>query len=314
MNLAPVALFVFNRPVHTKLTIDALTKNEYASETEIFVFCDGPRSKADLPNVAATRQIVREAQGFKRIEVFEHKENQGLAKSVIFGITQIIERYGRIIVLEDDIVCHISFLKFMNEGLEYYKNEYKVYSITGYTMALKNLRNDNCDVYFTRRHSSWGWGTWLRCWQGIDWIVSDYQSFFYNKHARKSFSRGGEDLPWMLESQMSRKIDSWAIRFNYHCWKNNGLSVASITNLIENIGFDGSGRHCQPAGAFVLNYFKNKELSFRFTSYVKLDPAIESERFQLFRIRPRPRIFGLIKHLFRNLLSALTRHFRYTLP
>ncbi|MDR1783880.1 MAG: glycosyltransferase [Dysgonamonadaceae bacterium] len=231
--LAPICLFVYNRLELTKQTVAALQKNFLASESELFVFSDGAKTENASEKVNQVREYVKTIDGFKTVKIFESKENKGLATSIISGVTQILEKYGKAIVLEDDLVTSPNFLDFMNAALDYYEHNYTVFSIAGYTPPIKNA---DSDVYFTQRASSWGWATWNDRWDKIDWNVSDYEQFSRNGKLKKQFNRMGTDMCKMLNDQMKGKINSWAIRWCFHQFKNNLFSVFPANSKIINIG------------------------------------------------------------------------------
>ena len=254
VNLAPVVLFVYNRPWHTQQTVETLLKNELASESEFFVFCDGAKDNAtfeDKQNIMEVRNYIRsikEIRGcFKSVTIYESNNNKGLADSIISGVTEIINRYGKIIILEDDIVTSSSFLKFMNDSLNYYEEYENVYSVSGYNLPLSLTpisNNYKEDVFFLYRSHAWGWGTWKRAWSGIDWTIKDYKLFKIDNKRVKEFYNIGYDLPNMLKMQMEKKIDSWAVRFAYHHFKNKALCLYPVISFVDNIGLDGTGVHC----------------------------------------------------------------------
>lgn len=242
----PVILFVYNRPNHTMQTLNALNNNIDVDKSELFVFSDCAKNNHDMAAVLNVRAILREFKvesRFRMVHVYEAKEHKGLANSVITGVSQIISQYGQVIVLEDDLVTSVDFLKFMNGALKYYEAEERVWSIAGYTPDLKCLSKYNKDVYMCLRAGSWGWATWKNRWDSIDWEVKDYTDFVRDKKKKKQFQKRGYDLPGMLERQMQGKIDSWAVRFCYEQFKQNRVTVNPAISRIKNIGFDGSGTH-----------------------------------------------------------------------
>ena len=89
---APIVLFVYNRPEHTKKTIESLQKNEGASESDLFIYCDGAKNEAAEAKVKEVRQYVHSVTGFKTVTVVEREKNYGLARSVITGVTEIVNR------------------------------------------------------------------------------------------------------------------------------------------------------------------------------------------------------------------------------
>lgn len=243
---APVILFVYNRPDHTMQTLNALDNNIDADKSELYIFSDYAKNSQDIDAVLKVRAKLREFEKkshFKIIHICEAKEHKGLAGSIITGVSDIISQYGQAIVLEDDLVTSVDFLKFMNGALRYYEAEEKVWSIAGYTPDLKCLSKYKKDVYMCLRAGSWGWATWKDRWDSVDWEVKDYADFIGNKKKKRQFKKRGYNLPDMLERQMQGKIDSWAIRFCYEQFKQNKVTVNPTVSRIKNIGLDGTGTH-----------------------------------------------------------------------
>ncbi|NHF61379.1 glycosyltransferase family 2 protein [Flavobacteriaceae bacterium TP-CH-4] len=239
---SPIAVFAYNRLDHLQETISALRQCTLADESELFIFCDGPREK-DIAAVRAVRDYIKTIEGFKRMQYRFSESNKGLANSIIQGVTEILETYDSIIVLEDDLVTSTNFLSFMNQAVRAFKKEQKVFSIAGYTMPIKLPDDYPYDNYFTGRASSWGWATWKNRWEQVDWHVSDYRSFSKNPIEQRRFNRMGSDLSGMLKSQMNGEISSWAIRWCYHQFKNDFYTVYPTVSKIVNIGFGEQATH-----------------------------------------------------------------------
>ena len=161
MQIAPTALFVYNRLEHTKRVIEALQKNVLASESDLIIFSDGPKHEKDVKKIDEVRKYLKTIDGFKSIEIFEKENNLGLSNSIISGVTEVVNRYGKIIVLEDDLVVSPYFLEFMNNALVKYENEEKVISIHGYIYPIKNKLPE---TFFIKGADCWGWATWKRGW------------------------------------------------------------------------------------------------------------------------------------------------------
>src|SRR5690348_17752623 len=106
---APIALFVYNRPEHTRRTVEALRHNRLAGHSRLDVFADGPKVPGDA-NVAAVRAYIRGIDGFASVSIHEREANAGLARSIIDGVTRVCEECDRVIVLEDDMVTTPWFL------------------------------------------------------------------------------------------------------------------------------------------------------------------------------------------------------------
>ena len=243
MSLAPLVLFTYNRPHLLKRTIEALSKNYLASQTALFIFSDAPKKDESPQNVFEVRKFVKTISGFKSLSIVERKESYGLAKSVISGVTEVIKDYGKVIVLEDDLISSPNFLNFANASLDKYENEKNVFSIASYTYQLDIPQDFNYDNYFTPRCESLGWGTWINRWEKVDWEVKDIMSFLDSKVSRKKFSEGGDDLIDMIVKQMAGKLDSWAVRWCYAHYKNNALCSYPVISKIAHIGVDKMGTH-----------------------------------------------------------------------
>lgn len=237
---APIVVFAYNRPWHLQQTIESLLKNELAAQCELHVFSDGPRSEADVPKVEELRKYIKSIQGFKNVHVYERDKNLGLAKSIITGVTEVISVRERVVVMEDDLLCSADFLSFINQGIETYQEQEHIFSVTGWKPPI-DLTHHHQQVYLHYRPSSLGWATWRDKWATAKWDIPDYESFRKDKAKQKLFQRGGADLPGMLHKQMTGKLDSWAIRWAYTLYKENGFCVYPTQTKIRHIGYDGSG-------------------------------------------------------------------------
>lgn len=243
MSKAPIVLFTYKRLDTLKQTIAALQENYLAKESDLIIFSDAAKHFADKEVVDRIRDYLKEVTGFQSVKVYAATSNKGLAKSIIEGVSSVINEYGKAIVLEDDLKTTPNFLNFMNASLENYKNDYGVFSVSGYSFNLDEKVDAPEEIYLLNRGWSWGWATWEDRWNSVDWAVSDYDRFLKNKVARKEFSRGGSDLVSMLKRQMNGTLDSWAIRWFYHQFKVNGLTVYSNYSKVYNNGFDEDATH-----------------------------------------------------------------------
>ena len=247
MKLAPIAFFCFNRADKTKLVLDALAVNNFASESEIFIFCDGPRNIKDLAAIKEVHQVIESEKRFKKIHITKREINHGSQFSIIYGINSVLENHDRVIVIEDDIITSKDYLNFTNRALEFYENDKNIWCVSGFNYP-KNLitfpKNYQEDIFFVRaKNSSWGWGTWRDRWQQIDFEVKDYPEFVKNKKLVKEFNRAGGNMADMLRMQKQGRINTWDIQMTYAMFKNNAYTIHSLKPLTKNIGFDQSGTH-----------------------------------------------------------------------
>lgn len=247
MNLAPIILFVYNRPWHTQKTIEALQRCELATESDLYIFADGPKAEASeeqKTKISEVRNYIHTIQGFANLFIEEAEKNKGLANSVISGVSTVIEKKGKVIVLEDDIVVSSHFLNFMNQSLNLYENVEKVICINGFSIFKDAPIKEH--TYFQYGADCWGWATWKRGW---DIFNPDAQtlmnSILHSRTLRKRFTYNGS-YPYleMLQSQIDGKIDSWAIRWYASAVIKERLCLYPSRSLVQNIGF-GDGTHCE---------------------------------------------------------------------
>lgn len=254
MNAAPVVLFVYNRLEKVRNCLEALECNQECGQTDLYIFADGAKGKEDIDRVMDVREFIKKKyiphSIFKRVNLIESAHNKGLANSIIDGVTKVISRYGRVIVVEDDLIVSDDFLAYMNGALNYYEHIPNIGSISAYTYPLKELRRYKKDVFMLRKGECWGWGTWENRWLQVDWNVSSFEEYKDNDIMRKEFDSIGCGLDSMLCSYMEGTLDTWAVRWCYHLYRNNLLTVYPKISRTKNEGIDGSGVHCVATDRF----------------------------------------------------------------
>ncbi len=258
--LAPIALFVYNRPEHTRRTLRFLKQNLLADESRLFIFSDAAKSDAENGKVAEVREIIKSAEGFKSVQVIERKTNFGLANSIIDGVNMLTEKYGKVIVFEDDLISSQFTLQYFNDALKHYENEERVMHIGAYMYPLQN--SDLPQTFFYRAASSWGWATWARAWQSfepdIDKLIAQFDS---NKRYR--FSIEGTMNFWKQVREFKRgKNNSWAIRWYASIFLKDGLTLNPSASLINNIGHDGTGIHSGKNNIYDVNISDRRVTQF----------------------------------------------------
>lgn len=238
---APIALFVYNRPQHTARTLKFLKQNEMAAESRLFVFSDGFSSQADEAGVLEVRELLKNIDGFKSVEVIARKENLGLADSIISGVTKLIRDYKQVIVLEDDLITSPYTLTYFNEALDRYRNAEQVMHIGAYMYNLKGAELP--ETFFYRAATSWGWATWERAWQHFEPNIDTLMSQF-DARKRHAFSIENTMNFWkQLIGFKNGKNNSWAIRWYASIFLKGGLTLNPAHSLVNNIGHDGTGVH-----------------------------------------------------------------------
>jgi len=251
MNNSPIVLFVYNRPEHTKLTLEALGKNILSTESDLFIFCDGWKNKRDKKKVEEVRRYLKSVIGFKSIHIFEKEKNYGLANSIISGVTEIVNKYGKVIVLEDDILTSSHFLEYMNDALNFYESSKEVASISGYMYPVETQLPE---TFFLKLTSSWGWGTWKRAWEFFEPDGKKLLEQLEKDSSKKEFDiNNSYKYSAMLKRQIAGLNNSWAIRWYASCFLNQKLTLYSAKSLVQNIGFDGTGTHSSKSDQFDIN-------------------------------------------------------------
>jgi len=239
--LAPIALFVYNRPDHTRRTLSYLKKNVLADESRLFIFSDAAKTQADEDKVNEVRQIIADVSGFKSVKVIQRKQNMGLAASIIDGVTQLVNEYGTVIVFEDDLLSSPFTLQYFNEALTQYANEDRVMHIGAYMYGLKEKALPQ--TFLFRAATSWGWATWARAWKNFEPDIDTLMKQF-DKQKINRFSIEGTMNFWkQMQGFKAGKNNSWAIRWYASIFLKSGLTLNPSHSLVHNIGNDGSGTH-----------------------------------------------------------------------
>lgn len=242
MTYSPILLFVYNRPAHLRQLVDSLLRNAEAARSPLFVYSDAARDERDRPAVAEVRRCVHALQGFASVTVIEREENWGLARNIIDGVSTQVERYGRVIVLEDDLIVAPYFLRFMNEALDLYEDEPRV----GHIQACDFTQDPALPYTFLIKWTgSWGWATWRRAWAHFNPNGSELLQQLEERRLTRRFDFDGNyRFTRMLRRQIEGKNNSWAIRWNASLFLKDILSLNVGRSLVDNRGFDGSGTNC----------------------------------------------------------------------
>jgi putative methyltransferase (TIGR04325 family) len=296
VKFAPIVLFTYNRPDHTRKTLEALAVNEYADESELLIYSDGPKNQDAIDKVQAVRSLIKNVQGFKSVKIIERDKNWGLANSVIDAVTNIVNKYGRIIVLEDDILTSPYFLRYMNDGLNIYENEEKVISIHAYQYPIspKGLPA----TFFLKGADCQGWATWASRWSIFENDANKLLNYIIDNNLQYEFDiNGSYPYTQMLKSQIEKKVDSWAIRWYASAFINNKYTLYPNKSIIYNIGFDNSGIHCDE-----VDNFNNKTWNHKKPIIIEKVSNIETNELALKK---------WLKYYNKNILTRLIKKIFY---
>lgn len=293
--MVPIIVFAFNRPNVLKDLIESLLMNPEAADSDLFVFVDGPRNEKDVLMVEHVKSYVEQIHGFKNIYRTYSEVNKGLGNSIISGVSQVIDKYSSVIVLEDDLILTENYLRFMNDALNHYKNEARVFSVCGCSFKIKTPKEYGYDTYFSTRNNSTGWGTWKDRWLSVDWELNDWQSC--KKNARAFNMWAGSDCFSMLNNWRKGRNKSWAIRFCYSQFIQSRLSVFPVTSKVDNQGFDGSGTNSRRYNRYRYDIDTSHKYLFAFSDNVEVNNYIQKQilRYHSIRLRLWSRFMYLIK-------------------
>ena len=244
MTYAPILLFVYNRPEHTRQVVSSLLRNQEAAESPLFIYADQSKTPDNDAAVQEVRRYIHSISGFKSKAIIERESNWGLARNIIDGVTTQVNEFGRVIVLEDDLIVAPYFLKFMNDALETYQDEQRV----GHIQACDFTKDASLpDTFLIKWTGSWGWGTWKRAWKYFNPDGKELLAQLEKRKLTRYFDfNGNYPFTRMLRRQIAGQNNSWAIRWNASLFLADILSLNVGKSLIQNTGFDGSGTNWRP--------------------------------------------------------------------
>lgn len=297
MTPAPILLFVYNRPDHVRQSITSLQQNALAAQSPLFIYSDAARNEEGRKAVDKVRRYIRTVEGFASVTIFEREENWGLARNIIDGVSTQVNNFGRVIVLEDDLVVAPYFLQFMNDALEVYADEPRV----GHIQACDFTQNPALpDTFLIKWTGSWGWATWDRAWKYFNPDGKTLLNQLEERKLTRTFDFNGTyGFTRMLRRQIEGKNNSWAIRWNASLFLNDILSLNVGRSLVQNNGFDGSGTNCGGGGLYDSSLWLNP------LPVQKISPIEEN--------REARRIFVQYYHRTNNFMAKAIRRIKRTL-
>lgn len=272
MSYAPIILFTYSRKDHTMQAVDSLLKNKESSESDLFIFSDGPKTREKEKAVKENREYIHSIKGFKSVTITERETNWGLANSLIAGITEVIDKYGRAIIVEDDLLLSPYFLKFMNDGLDMYKDDEEVAAISGFLYPMKEKMSES---FFLRYFHCWGWATWKDSWHLLNTNTKELLRKIRWK-TRKFNLDNSFNYYGMLYCQKVGLVDSWYIRLYASFYLAKKLILFPNQSLVENHGFDGSGTHSNKNDTVKTSTMSQSPIEIKKTSIVENRIAYQS--------------------------------------
>ena len=300
MSYSPIVVFAFNRPNLLQQTLQALKQCRLAKESDLYIYIDGPRNNMDVEKVDATKSIARHTDGFKSVTCKASPINKGLAQSVISGVSEIINRFGKVIVVEDDLYVSKGFLEFMNYMLNKYEQDERIFQVSGFGIKV-NSKGYPYDYYMHIRAQSWTWGTWKDRWETIDWQVKDFPELLLDKKKQRAFNQGGSDLFEMLKRFMAHKNNSWYIRFTYAMFCQGRYAIMPVRSLVLNDGFGKDATHCNTYNRYKVDFNEEGYGNWEKPERIVFNQRISHEATKYWTIRYR--IYGKLMTIIQKLLK-----------
>lgn len=240
---APIVLFAFNRPLHTRQLLESVVQSSIAKDTDLIAYIDSPINAGDFIPNQEVEKVIKNFSGFKSVLVIRRETNFGLSKNIISGITDVLNTWKKVIVLEDDLLVSPNFLEYMNDALNYYENDKNVWHISGYTENFSSLDFDKS--FFWRVMHCWGWATWSDRWQFFEKNTNSLLAKFSPSMINELNLNGAINFWDQVILNKMNKIDTWAIYWYATIFLNKGLCLNPYISYVRNTGFDGSGTNCQ---------------------------------------------------------------------
>lgn len=238
---APIVLFTYNRLKNTRETVDCLLANEEAAASDLIVYSDAPKSEAAAGSVAQLRDYLRTVSGFRSVRIVEREENYGLVRNIVSGVTETVNRCGRVIVLEDDHSVSPYFLRYMNEGLDLLADRQDIACIHGYVYPHKEKLPE---AFLIKGADCWGWGTWKRAWDVFNPDAAGLYREIVRQGRQREFEFNGS-YPYMkmLKNQMEGTAGSWAICWYASAFLSNLYTVYPDVAMVRLNSLDDGGEH-----------------------------------------------------------------------
>jgi hypothetical protein len=304
MNLAPIVVFAYDRPDHLRRTLDALAKNDLASQSELYIYCDGAKESASAEQVERIRDnrtVAHGADGFKSVTIIEREKNVGLKANIVGAVTEIVNKYGRVITLEDDIVTSTGFLRYMNDALELYKDDEQVMHISGYMWP---HRYRLPETFFYPVPCPWGWATWARAWQHYS---DDAEALFhYWRNRWEEFNLfGGNYLQKQLEDNYSGTLQTWFVKWYAVVLQQGATALYPGKSLVDNKGFCENSTNCYQTNKFDIDHLaesiKVKHKPIRINR-IAANEIYAFYQGRWYNRRRRKALLNKIKNFFKSLL------------
>lgn len=303
--LAPIVVFAYDRPEHLRRTLDALSQNDLAKDSVLYIYCDGARewggekdynSNSDdisrrrygkmfckknefdeyCSRINNVRELAKAQTGFSSVNVVLRDHNMGLAANITGAITDIIEQYGKVIAFEDDIISTRGVLTYLNDALKLYNEDTRVMHISAYVYPHKIKLPET--FFHPNPYPAGGWATWARAWKYYSDNTQELVDFWKNDW--KSFNIIGQDhLQKQLLLNLDGKLKTWYIKWYASMRRQNGLCLYPGISMTNNIGFDNTGETSETSTYYYINNPKE------YTKVERIPITCNKKAHKMFHVR-----------------------------
>jgi|TARA_Y100000389_G_scaffold204658_1_gene258677 hypothetical protein len=297
-HLAPIAFICYNRYDHLTKSLKSLKRNKLAKNSKIYIFSDGPKNSDDIKKINKIRSYLKKLKGFKSKTYFFRKKNMGNKLNIVSSVNEVLKKNSKIIVVEDDLVVSGSFLFFMNNCLNYYSDQKKIWHINGWSYPF--LRNNKDDIIFLKSMNCWGWATWKNRWNKISLNEEKYISIFSKKMIH-NFDIESSTNNWSQMIRNKKKLlNTWAVFWHATIFSHNGITIYPKFSLVKNIGTDGSSRMAK-TDEFKTT-FKDNFTQFKLNNNIDVKRKFRESEFNHFlkKNKFRRKIFVYLKKFWFN--------------
>jgi len=304
--LSPILLFVYNRPTHTEQTLISLQKNHLASDSNLYIYSDGSKNEDDLQVVGEVRQVIRNFQGFQNITIIEREKNWGLADNIVDGVTKLVNEFGKVIVLEDDLVSSPYFLNYMNDALDKYVFDESVMHVSGYMFPITQSPKLAETFFLMGITSCWGWGTWKRAWDYFERDAEKWINIITPEMLQEYNLNGDYDYWSAMSLNYKGVIKTWACFWHASVFYKQGLCLHPKISMIQNIGHDGSGTHCDGDNVFEVE-LSNKRIKYFEETY--FENTIAKDKLKEYYINIKPSIYSRFTSIYYRIYKRVSESF-----
>jgi hypothetical protein len=300
----PIAYFFFNRPEQTNKSFSIIRAQK---PKKLMLISDGPRfgNLDDEKKCKECLEIVSQIDWPCDVKTNHSDINLGMKKRNITGLNWAFSFEEELLILEDDNLPINNFFKFIEELAPIYRNNEKIFQITGVNWQDKKIRG-SASYYFSKYNNLWGWLTWRRSWKKYDVKISAWPDYKKSNNWKKKCPKNIERYYWekLFDDYYSSEVNSWAYAWLFAAFYNNGLTVTPNVNLVQNNGLDGDGTHEFKDKISLLKPYG--EIKFPLTHPNDIQENLEADNYtfdNIFDGKKLKSIKGKFKTFFKRLLS-----------